>query len=64
VSMVRFRPWPPLPTRWFATGSGHRLRTIRCHWWLTRGLSARGWFYAGGGLAIWELGEPMSWLRN
>jgi len=28
VSLVRFRPWPPFPTRWFATGSGHRPRTF------------------------------------
>ncbi len=38
----RFRPWPPFPTRLFATGSGHRPRTIRAHRWLTRGRSGSG----------------------
>jgi len=28
VSVVRFRPWPPLPIFWNATGFGHHRRTI------------------------------------
>jgi len=37
------RPWPPLPTFWFATCLEYHPRTIRAPMAVTIGLSGSGW---------------------
>jgi len=56
VSMVRFRPWPPIPTRGFATDSGYYPRTVWGQCWQTRGLSGSGWVVQGPAAGLFRRG--------
>jgi len=48
--MVRFRPWPPFPARWFATAPG-----------IARGLFVPGWHLPADYREVGGSGRPRGW---